>query len=210
MSLSDLQGVFISLSNLPTPVLFALVVTAVFVVVVIVGWLVRRVSTKQFGEAAARNPRLAVMDAAPVDGRRQLIIIRRDTVEHLLIIGGPTDVVVETNIARGNAAATAPNAVPARAALTVAETLPRTPAPAAAREYGEHRQQRENVNAAATTREAAPARAATVAETLPRTPAPLAAREHGEHRQQRENMASTVSNARSLRQASYPIGHARR
>ena len=30
----------------------------------------------------------------------ELVIIRRDNVEHLLMIGGPTDVVVEQNIVR--------------------------------------------------------------------------------------------------------------
>jgi hypothetical protein len=43
---------------------------------------------------------LAVIDAASVDGRRRLVLIRRDNVEHLLMIGGPTDVVVEQNIVR--------------------------------------------------------------------------------------------------------------
>ncbi len=47
-----------------------------------------------------RQPRLTVMDAAIVDSRRRLVLIRRDDVEHLLLIGGPTDVVVEQNITR--------------------------------------------------------------------------------------------------------------
>jgi flagellar protein FliO/FliZ len=42
-----------------------------------------------------------VIDSASVDGRRRLIIVRRDNVEHLLMIGGPSDVVVEQNIVRG-------------------------------------------------------------------------------------------------------------
>jgi hypothetical protein len=46
---------------------------------------------------------LAVTDAATVDGRRHLILIRRDNVEHLLMIGGPTDIVVEPNIVRAAA-----------------------------------------------------------------------------------------------------------
>ena len=36
-----------------------------------------------------RMPRLAVIDAAAVDGRRRLVLVRRDNVEHLLMIGGP-------------------------------------------------------------------------------------------------------------------------
>jgi flagellar biogenesis protein FliO len=52
-----------------------------------------------------RQPRLAVIDAAPVDARRRLILIKRDNTEHLLMIGGPTDIVVESNIARTGTAA---------------------------------------------------------------------------------------------------------
>jgi flagellar protein FliO/FliZ len=47
-----------------------------------------------------RQPRLAVIDAAAVDARRRLVLIKRDNVEHLLMIGGPTDIVVESNITR--------------------------------------------------------------------------------------------------------------
>ena len=70
-------------------------------------WLFRRFSGVRLGGGAARGrqPRLAVIDQANVDGRRRLVLIRRDNVEHLLIIGGPSDVVVEQNIVR---AATAP------------------------------------------------------------------------------------------------------
>jgi hypothetical protein len=46
-----------------------------------------------------RNPRLQVLDAAAVDARRRLVLIRRDGVEHLIMIGGPTDIVIETGIA---------------------------------------------------------------------------------------------------------------
>ena len=43
--------------------------------------------------------RLDVVEHANVDGRRKLILIRRDDVEHLLMTGGPVDVVIETGIA---------------------------------------------------------------------------------------------------------------
>jgi hypothetical protein len=42
--------------------------------------------------------RLEVVDHASVDGRRRLVLVRRDNVEHLIMIGGPVDVVVETGI----------------------------------------------------------------------------------------------------------------
>jgi hypothetical protein len=46
-----------------------------------------------------RQPRLQVLDAAAVDTRRRLVLVRRDDVEHLIMIGGPTDIVVESRIA---------------------------------------------------------------------------------------------------------------
>ncbi|HEY7663027.1 MAG TPA: flagellar biosynthetic protein FliO [Xanthobacteraceae bacterium] len=87
-------------------------------------WLVRRFSGGRLGSAATRGrqPRLAVIDQAAVDGRRRLVLIRRDNVEHLLIIGGPTDVVVEQNILR---AATTQREVPPLRPAPASDTLPR-------------------------------------------------------------------------------------
>ncbi|MCP4621335.1 MAG: flagellar biosynthesis protein FliO [Bradyrhizobium sp.] len=65
-------------------------------------WLVRQFASNRLGASTGRGrmPRLAVIDAAAVDGRRRLVLVRRDNIEHLLMIGGPSDVVVETNIVR--------------------------------------------------------------------------------------------------------------
>jgi hypothetical protein len=43
-----------------------------------------------------RDRRLGVVETASVDQRRKLVLIRRDDVEHLIITGGPVDMVVET------------------------------------------------------------------------------------------------------------------
>jgi flagellar biogenesis protein FliO len=99
----------------------------VIVVLVLLGlafWLLRRFGGGRLGGGATRGrqPRLAVIDQATVDGRRRLVLIRRDNVEHLLIIGGPTDVVVEQNIVR--AAAALREGAPARPPAA-ADTLPR-------------------------------------------------------------------------------------
>ena len=48
----------------------------------------------------ARLPRLGTVDAFDLDRQRQLVIIRRDNVEHLLMIGGPNDIVIELEIVR--------------------------------------------------------------------------------------------------------------
>jgi hypothetical protein len=44
------------------------------------------------------DPRIGVIEYANVDGRRKLLLIRRDDVEHLIMTGGPVDVVIETGI----------------------------------------------------------------------------------------------------------------
>ena len=95
--MKDLFGV-----DLPTPVNFVIAFVVVLLLIGAATWLVRRFGATRLDAAArTRQPRLAVVDAAAVDGRRKLVIIRRDNVEHLLMIGGPSDVVVETNIVRG-------------------------------------------------------------------------------------------------------------
>jgi hypothetical protein len=75
---------------------------AVLALIGIVAWLIRRFASNRLGANTQRGrmPRLAVIDAAAVDGRRRLVLVRRDNVEHLLMIGGPTDIVVEPNIVR--------------------------------------------------------------------------------------------------------------
>jgi len=92
-------------------------VFAFIVVLALIGgaaWLVRRFAGNRLGANANRGrmPRLAVIDAAAVDGRRRLVLVRRDNVEHLLMIGGPTDIVVEPNIVRASAGRDQPQRPP--------------------------------------------------------------------------------------------------
>ena len=48
----------------------------------------------------ARQLRLGFVETFDLDGERQLLLVRRDNVEHLLLIGGPNDVLVESGIVR--------------------------------------------------------------------------------------------------------------
>ncbi len=45
-----------------------------------------------------REKRLGLVERATIDGKRTLMLIRRDDVEHLIMTGGPVDVVIETGI----------------------------------------------------------------------------------------------------------------
>lgn len=88
---------------MPQTLWFFIAFVIVLALIGAAAWLVRRFGGGSIGSSASRGrmPRLAVIDAAAVDGRRKLVLVRRDNVEHLLMIGGPTDVVVEPNIVRG-------------------------------------------------------------------------------------------------------------
>lgn len=60
-----------------------------------------------------QEPRLDIVAQANVDGRRRLVLIRRDETEHLIMTGGPVDVVIETGIVGARPVEQDPNAKPA-------------------------------------------------------------------------------------------------
>ena len=47
---------------------------------------------------AAAEKRIGAIETASIDGRRKLVLLRRDGVEHLIMTGGPIDMVIETGI----------------------------------------------------------------------------------------------------------------
>ena len=92
-------------AEMPLAIRFFLAFLVVLGLIGAAAWAVRRFGSGRLGGAGTRGrqPRLAVIDHASVDARRRLILVRRDNVEHCLMIGGPTDVVVESNIVRAGA-----------------------------------------------------------------------------------------------------------
>ena len=92
-------------TTMPLAARFFIAFLVVLALIGVTAWLVRRFGANRLSAASrGRQPRLAVIDAASVDGRRRLVLIRRDNTEHLLMIGGPTDVVIEPNIVRASGA----------------------------------------------------------------------------------------------------------
>lgn len=117
-------------------VTFFFAFVAVLALIGVAAWLVRRFATNRLGANTNRGrmPRLAVIDAAAVDGRRRLVLVRRDNVEHLIMIGGPTDIVVESTIVRAQTR----DLLPQRPGVIAAELPPRiAPLPDAGRSEGE-------------------------------------------------------------------------
>jgi flagellar protein FliO/FliZ len=102
--------------EIPQGVQWLLALALVLGMVVVVGWLLRRFAggklrSKNQGNRA-RQPRLGIVDIYDMDRQRQLILLRRDNVEHLVMIGGPNDVVVETMIVRAGSRATLSSLTP--------------------------------------------------------------------------------------------------
>ena len=90
------------------PLAYAAVVAAVIVVVSLLFVLYRLLFGRPLRASTGgrnRQPRLGIVDAYDLDRQRQLVLVRRDNVEHLIMIGGPSDVVIESSIVRTQGAA---------------------------------------------------------------------------------------------------------
>jgi flagellar protein FliO/FliZ len=83
-------------SNTVLTMLFALAMVLVMIVAGV--WLLKLFFRASGNIGRGRNRRLTLVDTMNVDQKRQLLIVRRDNVEHLILTGGPQDVVVETGI----------------------------------------------------------------------------------------------------------------
>ncbi|PTM42364.1 flagellar biosynthetic protein FliO [Bosea sp. 124] len=99
--------------DLPTAQKWVIAFGVILVLLVLLGLFARqikdgRLRIKGQGGGRTRQPRLGVVDIHDLDRQRQLVLIRRDNVEHLVMIGGASDVVIETNIVRSGARAAVP------------------------------------------------------------------------------------------------------
>ncbi len=63
-------------------------------------FVARRYAQGRPGAVHGRVPRLAIVEALPIDNKRQLLLVRRDGIEHLILVGGPSDVLIEPSIIR--------------------------------------------------------------------------------------------------------------
>ena len=90
--------------TLETLLRFSLALAAVLALIVAAGWLLRRLIEKGIlpgtllPASGARSQRLAVVEMRQLDARRRLVLIRRDGVEHLLLLGATQDLLIESNI----------------------------------------------------------------------------------------------------------------
>ncbi|TDQ66662.1 flagellar biogenesis protein FliO [Maritalea mobilis] len=83
----------------------AIVIGGLFITIlaiILVVWLIKIGFRASRDGTRSKLRRLAVLQSAPVDNKRQLVIVRRDDVEHLVMIGGPNDVVIESGFQNPN------------------------------------------------------------------------------------------------------------
>jgi flagellar protein FliO/FliZ len=123
---------------------FVLAALAILLLVVILWWLIRkamggRLNMSDRPDRRGRPPRLGITESFAVDRQgRRLVMVRRDNVEHLVMIGGPNDVVIETNVVRGerpmvgrpDARGAEPEVIPTLALSDIAPSPAPTPMPA--------------------------------------------------------------------------------
>jgi flagellar protein FliO/FliZ len=84
---------------------FRYVAALVFVVslIALLAWAVRRFGLGGVRVTTGSVRRLAVVETLALDGKRRLVLCRRDGVEHLLLLGSERETVVEAGIGSAGA-----------------------------------------------------------------------------------------------------------
>lgn len=78
---------------------FVLALLLVLGLIAILAWLLRRFGLGGAMRGSSQR-RLQVVETTPIGPRHRLVLVRRDRVEHLLLLGPQGDVVVERGIER--------------------------------------------------------------------------------------------------------------
>ncbi len=79
---------------------FALALSFVLALIVAASWVMRHLGYGAMTPArTGKARRLGVVEVAQIDPRSRLVLVRRDGVEHLVLLGINNDLVVETGIA---------------------------------------------------------------------------------------------------------------
>lgn len=75
---------------------FVFALALVVGLIVVVAFVARRLGLGgRLAATGGRKRRLAIVEVLPLDAKRRLVLVRRDAVEHLVLIGPESDVVVE-------------------------------------------------------------------------------------------------------------------
>jgi flagellar protein FliO/FliZ len=78
---------------------FLLALVFVLALIGVLALVARRLGLGGALPATRGQRRLAVVESLAIDGRRRLVLVRRDGTEHLLVLGAGSETVIETAIA---------------------------------------------------------------------------------------------------------------
>jgi flagellar protein FliO/FliZ len=75
---------------------FFIALVVVVALIFAVAWVARRLGLGgRLVAVGGKKRRLAIVEVLPLDGKRRLVLLRRDGMEHLVLLGLQTDLVVE-------------------------------------------------------------------------------------------------------------------
>jgi len=78
---------------------FAAALVAVVALIFAAAWVARRLGLGgRLVATGGKRRRLAIVEVLPLDGKRRLVLLRRDGAEHLVLLGLSADLVVESRI----------------------------------------------------------------------------------------------------------------
>jgi flagellar protein FliO/FliZ len=77
---------------------FVLALVVVLALILVLTWVAKRMGLGGRVAAGRGKRRLSVQEVMTLDSKRRLVLLRRDGIEHLLLLGLNDDVVVESGI----------------------------------------------------------------------------------------------------------------
>jgi flagellar protein FliO/FliZ len=77
---------------------FVVALIVIVALLAVFAWLARRFGFAGRVPTRGARRRLAIVEVTAIDNKRRLILLRRDDVEHLVLVGVDSSVVIETGI----------------------------------------------------------------------------------------------------------------
>jgi flagellar protein FliO/FliZ len=79
---------------------FVIALLLVVALIFAAAWIARRLGLGgRLVAVGGKKRRLAIVEVLPLDGKRRLVLLRRDGAEHLVLLGLNADLLVESRIA---------------------------------------------------------------------------------------------------------------
>ena len=78
---------------------FVLALVLVLALIFAVAWIAKRLGLGGRMAVARGKRRLSIEEVLSLDAKRRLVLVKRDGIEHLVLLGIGNDVVIETGIA---------------------------------------------------------------------------------------------------------------